>query len=142
LSAEPQQFVLDASVALRPFLGEPGGGKVTRLVELAEKVIVPDLFYAECANVLWKRARWHGLAQELGAHVLHQLLKAQLMRVPCAVLVEDAASIALRTGISAYDAIYVALAVRRNIPLLTADRCLIALMQEHGYPVAPFKVDE
>jgi predicted nucleic acid-binding protein len=141
VSAGPRRFVLDASVALRPFLQEPGGVEAARLVEAAESVVVPDLFYVECANVLWKRARRQGLTPELVTRVLGQLLKAGLVTVPCAALVEDAAVIALRTGISAYDALYVALAIPRGIPLLTADRRLIALMQTHGYPVAPLTVE-
>jgi len=67
-------FVIDASVAAKWFLppsGEPLAEEALRLLagyaEGRFRFAVPDLFWAECANILWKavgQGRWTRSAAE------------------------------------------------------------------------------
>jgi predicted nucleic acid-binding protein len=65
--ADPPCFdcVLDASIGIKLFLAEPLSARVDALFDhltdaLPARFYVPDLFYIECANVLWKSVRRFG----------------------------------------------------------------------------------
>jgi predicted nucleic acid-binding protein len=56
---EPKAAVIDASIGIKLFVIEEGSEKVDRLFNLLTidppfAFFVPDLFYLECANILWK----------------------------------------------------------------------------------------
>lgn len=53
--------------------------------------------------------------------------KRALESVPCRTLLRDALALARRLRHSAYDCFYLALAVRLEAPLVTADRRLVEL---------------
>ncbi len=62
MSALPGTCVVDASVAVKLFLEEEGTEEMRRffaqsLAQSTPGLLVPDLFFAECANVMWKRVR-------------------------------------------------------------------------------------
>jgi predicted nucleic acid-binding protein len=61
MSAAPVAYVIDASVAVKVFLPEPLAAEATALIGLASdpanELHVPDLFYAECANIFWKQVQ-------------------------------------------------------------------------------------
>lgn len=50
------KLVIDASVAIKWVVDEPGTTEALALRRKA-KLIAPDLLIAECANILWKKAR-------------------------------------------------------------------------------------
>ena len=135
-------YVLDASVGLQLYIPNPLSNKATRLVgclsDPANRLSVPDLFYVEVANALWKYARAGQLTQ---ATVLANL--ADLKALPFSAhatseLIEPAARIGMAHGITAYDASYVALAWLRDAPLLTLDRKLVEALANSPYPVQLF----
>ena len=96
---------------------------------------MPDLFYAECANIFWKQVqRGNATAAQVTAD-LARLRRWRLLSTPTFDLVEDALPIALDHDISAYDACYVALADRLGVELVTADRRLERKLA--GTPFAP-----
>lgn len=70
-------------------------------------------------------------ARPLGASAAATRLSA---REPVSLLVLDA--LAAEHGLSAYDACYLELAVRRHLPLATLDLDLLAAMQRCGVPAA------
>jgi predicted nucleic acid-binding protein len=48
-------FVIDASVAIKWLVDEPGTAAALSLRR--HRLLAPDLLIAECANVLWKKVR-------------------------------------------------------------------------------------
>ena len=133
-------YVVDASTAIKLYLTEPLSAEAATLFGLlsatpATELHVPDLFYAECGSILWKQVR-RGNCTAVQATAFEASLRAlSLQRTPTFDLIADALSIALAHGVTAYDACYVALAVRLGVPLVTADQKLVQRLA--GTPLAP-----
>jgi predicted nucleic acid-binding protein len=116
-------IVLDASVVLEVLLRMPAGVALEeRLFEADETLHAPHLLDLEVAQVL----RRYALAGEVEAQrcraALDDLSGLPLTRYPHDVLIPRVWD--LRSNLSAYDAVYVALAEALDAPLLTRDRRL------------------
>ena len=129
--AEPSSFdwVLDASIGIKLFLAEPLSDRVDALFDhladaLPARFYVPDLFYIECSNILWKYVRRFGYPLGTAQQNIADLARLPLQAVPTAALVEPALSLAAAHEITAYDAAYVALGERLSLPVVTADEAL------------------
>ena len=79
----------------------------------------PGHFDAEVLNGLRGLVRGGKLTHEDGTYWLRALSHAPLLRVPVAEL--TAAAWPLAEAVSGYDALYVALARREDLPLVTSD---------------------
>jgi predicted nucleic acid-binding protein len=121
--------VLDASVALAALLLEPLHREALSLIELAtaegSRCLCPDSFDAECAAGITRAVRRGRIPRESGEQAWVQLAALPLERHPCQLLGLDALRIAADSGISAYDAMYVALSKAEGLPLVTADARLV-----------------
>ncbi len=129
MSAIPSRCVVDASVGIKLFVEEPLSEHAQRLFDgLASDppadLHVPDLFFIECANILWKYTQRFGRPIEDSLADLSDLERLALQVTSTADLMEDALSLAVKTGLTAYDACYAVLAHRLNLPLVTADKQL------------------
>ena len=121
--------VVDASVGIKLFVEEPLSEQAHALFErLASDppadLYVPDLFYIECANILWKYTRRFSRPLENSLADLSDLSRLVLRVTSTADLMEEALSLAVQTGLTAYDACYAVLAHRLGLPLVTADKQL------------------
>lgn len=122
-------IVLDASVALAALLLEPLHRQALSLIELAtaegSRCLCPDSFDAECAAGITRAVRRGRIQRESGERAWVRLAALPLERHPCQLLGLDALRIAADSGISAYDAMYVALSKAEGLPLVTADARLV-----------------
>ena len=126
--------VVDASVGIKLFLDEEGSDLALHLFRrLAANppalFYVPDLFYVECANILWKYTRRFGYPAENARHDLADLQALHLLTVSTADLLTDTFEIAITHTMTAYDACYAALAQQVKLPLITADAALYRKLQ-------------
>jgi predicted nucleic acid-binding protein len=124
-------YILDASVAAKWFLpsnGEPLAAESSRLLEDLSKglihISVPDLFWPELGNVLWKSARSGRISQQTALEAVIALEDLKIPTVSTAGLLPDALSIAFSFQRTVYDSIYVALAAASGQVLVTADERL------------------
>jgi predicted nucleic acid-binding protein len=114
------RIVVDASVALKWVLDEPGSAAAVALRD--HELIAPALWLAEAANALWRHARIGEISiDEAGAHF------AELMNAPVASLamephLERALELAIEIAHPIYDCIYLALALHHRTHVVTADR--------------------
>ncbi len=139
---DPLRCVLDVSVSTKQFIDDPLSPKVDRLLDFLSdpqtEIFVPDLFYIETTNTLWKYAR-AGLLTSAEVQANLASLKALPLQVVSTVeLMEEAFPIAFNYGISAYDAAYVALSRRVNAPLLTLDKKLIKALAGSPFNLRSF----
>jgi predicted nucleic acid-binding protein len=121
---QEDRVVVDASVAIKWFLDEPGSTEARRLLSGAYSLSVPDLVYAEVGNVLWKRVGRREITVDEGEQVLEALASIPLSVYPASSLAEAGFAIAIRAGCTVYDGLYLALAVEQEGVLVTADRKL------------------
>ncbi len=124
------RYVVDASTAIKLYLPEPLATEAASLFALldasppAVELHVPDLFYAECGNILWKQVPRGNVTRAEAAGFSAALRSLSLVSTPTFELLPDALDLALAHGISVYDACYAALAARHGVTLVTADRKL------------------
>ena len=117
-------FVLDASVAIKWVVEEEGTTEALALRRQA-RLQAPELLVAECANILWKKARKGELTVEqamLGARLLQA---ADVELFPTRSLLAPALGLAIDLDHPAYDCLYLALAVATAGVFVTADKTLV-----------------
>jgi predicted nucleic acid-binding protein len=114
--------VVDASV-LAAFTGEEPGWE--RLAGVVKMCITVDLAVKEVLNTIWRdyyvrRTISLDTAMRL-QQVLSSMTGINILVEPEDKYVSRAFEIALKTGTTVYDALYIALAVEKNMPLVTLD---------------------
>ena len=132
--------VVDASVGIKLFLAEALSNRADYLFDqLAAnpffQLYVPDLFYVECANILWKHVRRFHYSIADAEQNLADLIALPLIILPTIDLVQEALTLAIQLGSTAYDAVYVMAAHRLALPLVTADEALARRMRSTSYDV-------
>ena len=126
-----KSFVLDASVAAKwmlPAKGELLRPEAYRLLDAYGagelNFVVPDIFWAECGNVVWKAVRQQRFEQTAAEQAILWLTGRNLPTVPTVGLLHQAVIIAFDFTRSVYDGLYVALAAQTKKELITADERL------------------
>jgi predicted nucleic acid-binding protein len=117
--------VIDASVAAKWFVVEPGASAARELVATEIVLIAPELVVAEVLNVVWKRLIRNDLERDQVAHVTEALPKLFAELWPTVWLARRAFEIAAELRHPVYDCFYLALAESEDATLVTADRRLI-----------------
>ncbi|MGK7930980.1 MAG: type II toxin-antitoxin system VapC family toxin [Microcystaceae cyanobacterium] len=125
----PLKCVVDASVNIKQFIPDPLSSKVQQLFahlnQPETEFYIPDLFYVESANALWKYIRAGQYTEADAARDLASLKTLPLQVFSTADLMEAAIIIAVTHKITVYDGVYVALSVSVDAPLLTLDQKLL-----------------
>ncbi|MEI7832784.1 MAG: type II toxin-antitoxin system VapC family toxin [bacterium] len=140
MSVLPAVSVIDACFGIKLVLQEEHSQHVNdylmRLLDIPPvQVYVPDLFFTECSNILWKCVNRGLLPREDADNNCQILLELSLPTTTGIELMPRALSLACEYSISAYDATYLALAEKLKIPLLTADNRFAAAMVNSPYQV-------
>jgi predicted nucleic acid-binding protein len=134
--------VIDASVGIKQFIPDPLSDKVKQLFSYLSQsnteFFVPDLFYIESTNIIWKYVRAGLYSITDVPQDLAELKSLSLQVMATAELMEDAFAIAHNHQISAYDGAYVALSDKVKAPLLTLDRKLFNALANSTYDVQFF----
>ena len=122
------RYVVDASVAVKWFVPEVHSLEAAALLDPTHTLYAPDLLFAEVGNTLWKKTRRRELRPAEARVVLRGLASVPLGITPTRDLVSGALDLALHVGCTAYDAMYLALAMHHDCRLVTADRRLHELV--------------
>ena len=133
-------YVVDASVGVKAFVVEDDSDIAIHLFEQLTadppaQLYVPNLFYIECTNILWKYVRRFDYPTENARQDVIDLRALALISVSTEDLIESALDLALKYKITAYDASYIALADHLGLPLITADTALIRQLAGSGIAV-------
>ena len=112
--------VVDACVAIKWVVEEPDS-KEARLLFLAS-MEAPDVLLIECANILWKKVHGREITAGQATERWDALAGSPVALVPSGELLEAALLLSLEIDHPVYDCLYLALAIRSNVPLVTADQ--------------------
>ena len=121
------ELVFDASAVFRGITTDSDAA--TLLGQLGRAEIVghaPDVIVAELANAVAVSVRVEHWAPAEGERVFEDFVRSPLVLHPIKPLAAAAIDVAVRTGLSAYDAFYAVLSTTLDMPLVTADRKLAA----------------
>jgi len=124
-------IVIDASALLEALLRTPAAAAVeSRLFAPQQTLHAPHLLDVEIAQAVRRYAAAGELDIERGREALADLTDLPLFRYPHDFLLPRVWE--LRNNLTAYDAVYVALAEALGAPLLTRDRRLAAAPGHHA----------
>ncbi|WP_426010101.1 type II toxin-antitoxin system VapC family toxin [Caulobacter sp. DWR2-3-1b2] len=127
------EVVLDASVAVDWLLPGPGSAAALTFMRLGARRIAPDLIFAEFASAATKFVR-RGLTSKADARAAVERLPRLIDQVASlGDLAGPAYDLATSRGFSAYDSLYLALALRRGLRLVTADAKLARRAADVGF---------
>ena len=119
-----KEVVVDASVAVKWVIEEEHGDQALSLL-WCDRRHAPDHWLAEAANALWPRVLDGELTAEDAEDRLGTLLGAPVVGSPIARLMPRAHAISVARRVTIYNSLYVALAEKLALPLVTADQVLI-----------------
>jgi predicted nucleic acid-binding protein len=129
-----RRAVFDASLILKWYL--PSDPLFERAVAARQEIdaLAPTLVLAELGNALWKYVR-AGLLDVDEACAVVASVSGRLDPVPDSELIETAQRLSAELDHPVYDCLYLALARRENVPLITADRRLASRAEALGLAV-------
>ena len=124
--------VVHASVALTAVLLEPLHSQALAVLDQSaapgSRGLCPDVFDTECAAGIVKAVRQGRLGRDLIERTWSSVAGLPLERHSALEIGADALHVALDHGISACDAMYVALSLSAGLPLVTADIRLVRML--------------
>ena len=119
-----KKVVVDASVAAKWVVAEDHSAGAALLLE-CEEIHAPEHWMAEAVNVLWSKVLKGDLERGDAEERMIALMRAPVIGTPIAGLMSRAFAISVEHAVTIYDSLYVALAMERGIPVVTADERLV-----------------
>jgi predicted nucleic acid-binding protein len=119
--------VVDASVAAKWVVEEDHSGKAALLLQCDARH-APQHWLAEAVNVLWSKVFKGDLTAADAEERMAILLRAPVIGAALPDLMPRAFAISVAQTVTIYDSLYIALAEKLHVPLVTADQQLIRRM--------------
>jgi predicted nucleic acid-binding protein len=120
-------FVIDANVGLKWFIEEPRSTAARKILEKGNAFIVPDIFIPEICNVVWKKVKNQEITGEQGQAIVTNVPTVLDHIVPSSEVAKRAFDLAVQFNHPVYDCLYLALAERESITLITDDAKLVTV---------------
>jgi predicted nucleic acid-binding protein len=124
-------LVIDASIAVKWVIEEHGTREALKLRQRV-RLLAPELLVAECANILWKKVKRDELTNEQALLAARLLQIAEIELVPMRSLFGVATRMSIELDHSAYDCVYLALAIENKCQFVTADERFLRKLYRRG----------
>ena len=135
--SEQRRWVLDASAALHVAMRLPTAEAIIDKLEQASLVLVPQLYFSETANALWKYVSHKQLSAEQAIERYQDICALPDQAISDQTLALEALSLASTHNHPVYDMIYAVLARRNACGVLSKDSRLAKLLVSVGVTTAP-----
>ena len=123
------RLVIDSSVVIKWYVAEEHQAPATAIRDRYRDgeldLLVPDLFYAEIGNILWKKRLTQGLDVADARRIIDSVLTLPLDVTPSSQILTEAYRLAEEHGRTVYDSLYLALALTADCQFVSADRRLV-----------------
>lgn len=113
--------VFDASVIVKLVADEPGYEAALATYDSVDACVVPDWAFLESAHAVWKKLRRGEITLERSAELIEAAARLDLVPLTSSDIVVPAFNLAAWLMHPVYDCLYLALAIREGVPLVTAD---------------------
>ena len=133
-------YVLDASIVAQYLITDtytPQSRVLVAQLKMGVELCTPELCLAECANVLWKQVRFHGMPRPQAEQLIIDLGALTLTAMQTVILLPRALEIGLDHNLAVYNSIYIALAENLNAPLITVDQRQAQVARAVGVTLKP-----
>lgn len=117
--------VVDSSVAIKWYVAEPLAAEARRVQAGPDPLHAPEFLDVEVANILWKKVGRGDITRADADDIRSALAAVPMTRTPDRDLTTPAFDLAVQTDRTVYDCLYLALAVRLNGRMVTADDRLV-----------------
>lgn len=135
-------YVVDASVAAKWFTEEGYAEESRSLLDEGNFLHAPDHFFLEMDSILCKWIRREIISADEAGIVRNALRRIPVRKHPFAPLQEPAYMIAVQTGQSIYDCLYIALAVFLKGRMVTADQRLYEVIRNGAFKEYIVRVED
>ena len=115
-------IVVDASVAAKWFFPEEQSKLALRLLDGKRRLLAPDLFHVEFGNIAWKYYRRDLLSADEITEIVRQFQLLPVEIHASESFVPLAVELAMTTGRTVYDSLYLTLAIEHDAVFMTADK--------------------
>ncbi len=129
--------VIDASVAVKWFMEEPGRNAAIDLIRSGDLLVAPDIVVLEVLNVPRRKQRQGAIEAKQVAGAVEAMALCVSRLIPSTALAADAVRLSMELDHSVYDCACLACAVSLDVPLVTADRVFAekALVSRPDYQI-------
>ena len=126
--------VIDSTAIVKYFSREPGWEKVKQV--LLEGVVTLDLSVKELANALWKKVVRNEMSYEVAQEIIRDMVEGKALRMESQEnYLVDAFKIAVEANITVYDALFIALAKKKELELVACDAAQAEAARKLGVKV-------
>jgi predicted nucleic acid-binding protein len=126
-------LVIDASVAVKFVTEEPGSAEAYDIIIGPDPLIAPDWVLAECANALGKKVLNDQLSRNRAETSFAELPRFFIRLFGTGSLLEAGFRLALDINYAVYDCLYLALALREEATMITADAKFAKAARRGGF---------
>lgn len=136
------QYVIDTSALIQGFIQDSYSLRLATLmhritVANTVRLHVPEFCLVECANVIWKRVRFHNETPENARRILADLRAFPLAAHASVGLLPRALNIGIEDQLAIYDCVHISLAEILNLPLITVDEKQSTVAASIGITIKP-----
>ncbi len=122
------KIVVDSSVAIKRFVLEDHSAQATDLLtgfrSGQHRLLAPDFINIEFSNIVWKKQVRQGLSAEDAEIILNDFPLIGLALTSSGDLLRDAYNLAVTYDRTIYDSLYLALSIREQCQMVTAEERL------------------
>lgn len=123
-------LVIDANVCLKWFIEEPRSSAARKILNKGASFIAPDIVIPDICNVVWKKVKNQEVTSVQGQAIVTNVSMIFDHIVPSSELAQRAFGLALQCHHPVYDCLYLALAERESITLVTDDAKLVSVAKK------------
>lgn len=120
-----KNLVVDSGVSAKWFIAEDDSPNALQILEDYQNEVfqfsAPDLIYAKCGNIIWKKVIFQNLDPNDAAFAISEFKKISFTLTPITALFDDAYAIAVKYKRTFYDSLYLSLSISENCEFVTAD---------------------
>jgi predicted nucleic acid-binding protein len=126
-------IVVDANVAIKWFIEQPGTDDAQRVQQYKGPLIAPALLLSETTSGLWRHVTRGDIDVSEAKTAVVNLPRWFSELAEDRLLAPVALDLAVELNNSPYDCFYLALAIERGAPLVTADKRFINRLSQTAY---------